>query len=69
MILHSSVADYNAKEDEQKKLVHSENEIRSSCLMRSNKDQGKLAQGTRPRESLKNGKGEEVLTSSKKRKD
>ena len=49
MILHSSVADYNAKEYEQKKLLHSENEIRSSCHMRSNKDQGEVGTGHSPK--------------------
>ena len=33
------------------------------------KTKGKLAQGTRPRESLENDEGREVLPSTKKRKD
>ena len=33
------------------------------------KTKDKLAQGTRPRESLENDKGREVLPSTKKRKD
>ena len=72
MIFHSSIADNNAadtKEDGQRKQLHSENGIRSPSLMGSNKDQGKLAQRTRLRESLENGKGEEVLSSTKKRKN
>ena len=49
-------------EDGQRKQVHSQNGIRSPSLMGSNKDQG-----TRLRRSLKNGKGGEVLPSTKKK--
>ena len=63
------MADKNAtdtKGDGQRKNVHSENGTRSPSFMRYNKDQGKLAQGTRLRDLLENEKGEEVLPSTKK---
>ena len=63
------MADNNAAdttEGGQMKQHHSENGLRSSSLIGSNKDQGKLAQRTRLRESLENGKEEEVLSSTKK---
>ena len=67
------MADYNAidtTEDGQRKQVHSGNEVRSPSLMGSNKDQGEVGtQGTRLGESLENGKGGEVLPTTKKRKD
>ena len=50
------------------KQVHSENKIRSPSLMGSNKNQGEVGTN-RLRESLENGKGGEVLSSTKKRKN
>ena len=63
------MADKNATDaigDGQRKQVNSENGTRSPSFMGSNKDQGKLAQGTPLRESLENEKGEEALPSTKK---
>ena len=63
------MADKNATDtigDGQRKQVNSENGTRSPSFTGSNKDQGKLAQGTPLRESLENEKGEEVLPSTKK---
>ena len=63
------MADKNATDtigDGQRKQVNSENGTRSPSFMGSNKDQGKLAQGTPLRESLENEKGEGVLPSTKK---
>ena len=64
--------DYNAidtTEDGQRKLVHSENEIRSLPSWLPTNIQGKLAQGTCLGESLENRKGGEVLRSTKKQID
>ena len=65
------MADNNATdttEDGQRKQVHSEMELEALPSWGPTKAKGRLAKGTRVRESLENGRGREVLPNTKKAK-
>ena len=66
------MADNNAtdtREDGQRKQVHSEMELEALPSWGPTKAKGRLAKGTRVRESLENGRGREVLPNTKKQKN